>query len=415
MKILIVNTSERTGGAAVAASRLFKALKKQGVTVSMLVRDKQSRNEHVISLNNTILNRFRFIWERLVIFVCNLFSKNNLFQISIANTGINIVNHELVKQADIIHLHWINQGMLSLNDIKWLINSGKPVVWTLHDMWPSTAICHYSGICKQYETKCKSCPKLAEIHLWNLERMIFNRKKRIGLQYINFVGCSNWITNVCRASSLLSASSFTSIPNPIDTNVFKPKDKILLREKKSLPKDKFLLLFAAAKLSDERKGLSYLIEACNILESKGYDLEILLMGTISNDFQKLFPFKVRTLGYLSLENDISDIYSLSDIFVTPSLEDNLPNTIMESMACGTPCVGFEIGGIPEMIDHKKNGYVAKYKSAEDLAEGIRWILDNPDREGISTACVDKVNSCYSEDIVAQKYIALYERLLAGKR
>lgn len=415
MKVLIVNTSEHTGGAAVAANRLFKALRKQGLDVSMLVRVKQSDDDHVVSLNNNIVNRFRFLWERLLIFICNFFSRKNLFQVSIANTGTNIVDHELVKQADIIHLHWVNQGLLSLKDIKRLVDSGKPVVWTLHDMWASTGICHYSGNCLKYKSECGNCPKLVEHPLWDLSKNVFSNKKKIGLRYINFVGCSNWITNVCKESSLLTDSSFVSIPNPIDTDIFKPRDKDVLRDAMSLPGDKSLLLFAAAKLSDKRKGLPYLLKACNILASRGLEIEILLMGTGCEDLANEIPFKVHTMGYLSSEKRISDVYALSDVFVTPSLEDNLPNTIMESMACGTPCVGFEIGGIPEMIDHKKNGYVAKYESAEDLANGIQWVLDNPDREGISSACIDKVNSCYSEDIVAQKYIALYERLLAGKR
>ena len=156
MRILLINTSDRTGGAAVAANRLLKALQKKGIIANMLVRDKVTQDTSVVSINTSVIkkliNRIRFVWERLVIFLCNHLSKENLFQVSIANTGTDILHSALVKEADVIHIHWINQGMLSLSDIKRLIDSGKPVVWTLHDMWPATGVCHYAGLCDQYRS-----------------------------------------------------------------------------------------------------------------------------------------------------------------------------------------------------------------------------------------------------------------------
>ena len=161
MNILILNTSELTGGAAVAANRLAKALGKSGVEVSMLVRDRKTDHVKVFSVNNSWtshrLNSFRFIWERLIIFICNFFSKKNLFQVSIDNTGTDLSKHPLVQQADVIHLHWVNQGFLSLSDIKKLVNTGKPIVWTMHDMWPCTGICHHARDCEKFQTECESC------------------------------------------------------------------------------------------------------------------------------------------------------------------------------------------------------------------------------------------------------------------
>lgn len=154
MKILILNTSERTGGAAIAANRLMKALCKSGVKASMLVRERKTTDKRVAGMNDQdLLKRFnfvRFLWERLVIFLCNHLKRNTLFQVSIANTGMDLSDHPLVKEADLIHLHWINQGFLSLSDIKKLIKTGKPIVWTMHDMWPCTAICHYSFGCEKF-------------------------------------------------------------------------------------------------------------------------------------------------------------------------------------------------------------------------------------------------------------------------
>ena len=147
MKILIVNTSERTGGAAVAANRLMKALNNSGVKAKMLVRDKESDTLTVAQLPKSPMKRWHFLWERLVVF-CHLhFSKQHLFEIDIANAGTDITNMREFQEADIIHLHWINQGMLSLNSIRKILRSGKPVVWTMHDIWPATGICHYTRGC----------------------------------------------------------------------------------------------------------------------------------------------------------------------------------------------------------------------------------------------------------------------------
>ena len=402
MKIVIINTSERTGGAAVAAGRLGKALEQAGIQVDKLVR------------KDTWLNRFRFYWERLIIFLCNHLNRKNLFAVSIANTGMDLSGHPSVKKADIIHLHWINQGFLSVSNLGKLINSGKPIVWTLHDLWPTTAICHYPDKCKKYQSKCSQCPLQVTNSLFDLANWTYNRKKQIGLNKIHFIGCSKWITEMAKKSSLLEGASFTSIPNPIDTYVFKPLVKKDSRKRFQLPKDKFLLLFAAAKLSDRRKGAAYLIEACSILKQYYTDkIEIVLMGNGSEELCQALPFKVNSLGYIS-DTSMVAAYSCADLFVIPSLEDNLPNTIMESMACGTPCVGFEIGGIPEMIDHRVNGYVANYKDAGDLANGIQWVLEHEDRLALSDACVKKVQENYTEEVVAKQYTALYEKLLKGE-
>lgn len=418
MKVLLLNTSSRTGGAAVAADRLRSSLIRNGIDTSMLVRDKSEGDDKYITVNNTWLrrkiNKFRFYFERIIIFLFNKLNRADLFRVSIANTGTDISKMEEVKNADIIHLHWINQGFLSLSDIRKLSALGKPIVWTMHDMWPCTGICHHARDCNKYHKKCNSCFYLGNKSSNDLSTKIFLNKAGIYKDAdITFVGCSKWLTGRAKESALLINKNVLDIPNTVDQSIFRRKDKYESRRKFNLPLDKKLLLFGALNITDTRKGVDYLLKALSLIHKD--DLELVVFGNIKSEIKQLIPVPIHPMGYLTEETVIADLYNAVDLFVTSSLEENLPNTIMESMACGTPCVGFEIGGIPEMIDHKKNGYVAKYKSAEDLAEGIIWVLDNPDREGISTACVDKVNSCYSEDIVAQKYIALYERLLAGKR
>lgn len=419
MNILILNTSQRTGGAAVAASRLFKALRQAGVEASFLVRNRVSSATGVHAAGNDSWvskkkRQMQFLWERLTIFCCNKGSRKNLFQLSIANTGMDISSHPQVKEADILHLHWINQGFLSLKEIKRLLDLGKPIVWTMHDLWPATGICHYPDTCRKYERECSKCPMLEEKPLWDLAQNVFKKKQSLDLSLITFVGCSRWITEQARSSALLQHARFHAIPNPIDQQVFHPVDKVGVRKTLDLPLDKYLILFAAAKLSDERKGAQYLLEACRILKnSTTLPIEIVLMGSSSEELINAFPFPVRELGYISEDQKMVMAYAGADLFVTPSLEDNLPNTIMEAMACGTPCVSFATGGIPEMIDHRKNGYIARHKDAEDLANGIVWVLENKEQQHLSRACLEKVDSHYSEAIVANQYINLYNSLLTN--
>ena len=419
MKILILNTAEHTGGAAVAANRLLRALLRSGVSATMLVRDRATDDPAVVSLDRGAVRRWLnflcFVWERLVIYLCNRLSKRNLFQVSIANMGINVRRAAAFREADVIHIHWINQGFLSLDEIARIIASGKRVVWTLHDLWPATAICHYPGDCVKYRTGCSACPMLNPNPLVDLAKRVAHRKGKADWRRVTFVGCSEWIARTARESVWLREARFVSIPNPIDTTLFRPIDRREARQRLGLPEGKRLILFAAAKLSDTRKGAAFLLEACRLLaaEMEG-ELEIILMGSDAAELSALSPVPVRALGYISGAAELAVAYSCADLFVIPSLEDNLPNTIMEAMACGTPCVGFRTGGIPEMIDHAVNGYVSASRDSADLARGIAWVLRHPEPGNLSAACREKVMRCYQESVVAKKYIALYQKLIQEK-
>lgn len=397
MKIVILNTSECTGGAAVAAGRLGKALSRAGIKVDKLVRD------------DTWLNRFRFYWERLVIFLSNHFSRKNLFTVSIANTGVDISNYPLVKDADIIHLHWINQGFLSLKDIEELAKLNKPIVWTMHDMWPCTGICHHARDCEKFQTKCNACFFLNSTGK-DISTSVFEKKQSLySDSNITFVGCSQWLAKRAEKSILLQDKKILSIPNPINIDIYRPIDQDNARQSLGLPINKKLILFGALNVTDKRKGIDYLIEA--LRNKTNQDIELVVFGQVKTDIKNLFPVPIHSMGYLSDESKIVKLYNAVDMFVTSSLEENLPNTIMESMACGTPCVGFATGGIPEMIDHKINGYVSNYMDAKDLADGIQWVLGNKGQQGLSDACIRKVQECYAEDVVAKKYIELYQSII----
>lgn len=419
MRVLIVNTSEKTGGAAVAAHRLMEALNNHGVKAKMLVRDKQTDNLSVVGLPKSPLLRWHFLWERFVVF-CHLhFSRKHLFEIDIANVGTDITRLPEFKEADIIHLHWVNQGMLSLKDIQKILRSGKPVVWTMHDIWAATAICHYTRGCNNFKTRCCQCTMLPSKGNNDLSARVWHQKERIQDGHtVFFVACSRWLEGMAKQSALLKGHKITNIPNAIDSRVFRPMDKIQARESLGLPVDKQVILFVSQKVTDERKGVSFFIEAIQrMTEADPVMAEqtvIAILGGHSEDVVAQLALPTFPLGYVSDEKTIVTVYNAADVFVTPSLEDNLPNTIMEAMACGVPSVGFNVGGIPEEIDHKKNGYVAAYRDAHDLASGIQWVLREADAGELRSQCLRKVAHCYSQSAVALRYVEVYNQALAMK-
>ena len=402
MRILILNTTERTGGAAIAATRLAKALQDEGVEVKMLTR----RNNCQFSILNFqfSIKALAFYWERLRIFWANRLSKRGLWQVDIANCGEDVTRTQAFKEADVVHLHWVNQGFISLKTLEKILHSGKRILWTLHDQWPYTGICHYAESCDRYQTHCHDCPQLHRpvasparqrivncqlsiVNFKDLAAQVFETKRRIYADAdLTFVGCSQWIAEEARRSPLTEGHRIVSIPNAIDPRVFHPMPQEEARRQFGLPLEKKIVLFICQKVTDERKGMRYLDEALVMLP----DVQVVRIGK-GGDFE------------IHDERRMAQIYAAADVFVTPSLQDNLPNTIVEAMSCGTPCVGFRVGGIPEMIHHLQNGYVARYRDADDLAKGIRYVLSHP---ALREAAAQTASATYNPRRVAQCYIDL---------
>ena len=411
MRILIVNTSERTGGAAVAASRLMEALCNYGVKAKMLVRDKETQSLTVSALPGQRRSQCHFLWERFVIWLHLHFRRQHLFDIDIANAGTDITRLPEFQEADVIHLHWVNQGMLSLKNIRKILESGKPVVWTMHDIWPATAICHYARGCEAFQTECRHCPLMSGA--LDFSYRVWQQKQRmLQGQRVTYVACSQWLADEARKSALLKGKVVTSIPNPIDTHVFRPQDKQEARQALNLPTDKRIILFVSQRVTDPRKGMSYFVDAVAKLVEKHPEMKqntvVAILGGHAEDVASQLSLPACPLGYVSNPKRIVEVYNSADAFVLPSLEDNLPNTLMESMACGVPCVGFQVGGIPEMIDHRQNGYVARFRDVDDLAAGIRYVLDEADYAELSKSAVQKVAHSYSQQSVAKRYVEIYE-------
>ena len=357
MKVLLLSTFEKAGGAAIAASRLLQALRRQGVDASMMCRKNDFGKQSWTSL-----------LERIVIWAFNGFTKKNLWATDIALFGQDITHTKEYREADVIHLHWVNQGFISLSNIRRFIRDGKKVVWTMHDAWNTMGAYHLET--QRQETL--------------LERWTRKRKAKLySLNKIQFVTCSQWLKGEAERSPLTEQLTIKAIPNPIDTELFMPSENKTHARR---------VLFVAQNVNNPMKGMKYLDEA--IKQLKGDDaVELIALG--------------RDVPYINNEKDMVSLYNSVDAFVLPSLSENLPNTIMEAMSCGVPCGGFDVGGIPEMIDHKENGFLARYKNVDDLAEGIRYVLSPDNHERLSRQAREKVMQCYSEENVAKKYMEIY--------
>lgn len=421
MRVLILNTSENAGGAAVAAGRLTDALNNSGVKARMLVGRKLSDRLTVASASQPLRLRAAFLWERLTIFLHLHLRRRHLFEVDTASAGIDPTLTREYEEADIIHLHWVNQGFLSLASLRKILRSGKPVVWTMHDMWPATAICHLTLGCERYRSACSHCPLMPRRSLLgDLAQRVWRRKQTVyATAPMSFVTCSEWLAGEARASRLLEGHTVTSIPNPIDTRIFSPSDRNTARRALSLPLGKRIITFIAQRVTNPNKGMDYLIEACRQLAQEHpamlEDTCVALLGGQGEQLAASLPFETISLGYITDAHRIAQVYSASDVFVLPSLSENLPNTIMEAMACGIPSVGFHVGGIPEMIDHRANGYVARYRDSRDLAAGLHWALYEADADSVRRACLGKVARCYSPRAVAARYIEVYNNALHKKK
>ncbi|MCF0053792.1 glycosyltransferase family 4 protein [Dyadobacter sp. LJ53] len=413
--VLHLSNFHLEGGAGVAAARLHRALLKSNVESALLVSTLTAEESGVSSLSQNALQSkkalARFIGERLYFYPQEK-DPAVRFAFSPAEFGADISSHPLVQQADIIHLHWINFGFLSLDSLDKLFSLGKPVVWTLHDMWTFTGGCHYSRGCENFLTHCHYCPYLAKPEEYDISFKQFERKQDIyGKAKMALISPSHWLDGLVKKAALTAHIESACIPNCIDTELFRPLDKIAIRRKLNLPESKKLILFAGANIADPRKGFKYFRQALTKTGVLVGDVEVMVLGKANAAFVASFPVPVHYLGKISTSEAMVEAYNAADMIVVPSLEDNLPNTIMEAMSCGTPAVGFATGGIPEMIDHQVNGYIALQGSDQSLAEGMEWVLHDENNAKMSQNARAKVLETYAESLIAAQYQQLYQSLL----
>lgn len=421
MKVCLISTFETTGGAAIACKRLLQALRALDVDAKMLVRDKQTHDPDVVSVNDSWMRRkmnlLRFAWERFVIWINNRLSRKNIFAVSIGNTGVNVSRLKEIQEADVIHIHWISQGFLSLSDIEKLIRTGKPVVWTMHDMWACTAICHHALACEKYKSGCYDCYYLGRSFWGDLAANVWRKKLFLQNSNITLVTVSSWLQAKVRASLLTHRLSSVVIPNSLDIAQFNPRPRETARRKFEISSSKKVVLWGAARLNDPIKGPDLLKQALNsLIELQPYlknEILLVLFGDIKKDdsFLETFPCDYLYLGKLTNNDTLGDLYSMADVTVSSSLYETFGQTLIESMACGTPVVSFNNSGQTDIITHLQNGYLAEYLSVSDFAKGIFWAISEGRKQAIRECCVKTVRDRYAGQVVAKQYVALYKDLL----
>lgn len=406
MKVLMVNSYDINGGAARATYRLYKALMNFDVDLHMIVQKKFSNDENVIVCEDG--------WDDKAFFYDNMpllsypHKSSTLFSVSA------VPNKKLIKfinssDVDIVHLHWITNGFLSIEDIAKI---EKPIVWSLHDNWAFTGGCHILWECDKYKEKCGACPRLGSTNQNDLSAQVWRRKQKAFAQKkgMIIVGISRWLNECSKSSSLLKDNKHINLPNPIDTNVFKPLDKEKARQLWRLPRDKKLVLFGAnSATSDINKGFMELSEALYKLTCK--DVELVVFGNSEPQVSHDFGFKTYYFGHLYDDMSLVALYSACDVMVVPSLQEAFGQTALEAMACSTPTVAFGSTGLLDLVDHLKNGYLAKPFDTTDLANGIEWVLHAENYDELCHNAREKVVREFDSIIVGKKYIELYEEIL----
>ncbi len=410
MKIAIINRSDLNGGAAVFTYRLMNAFRKEGVDASMLVTEKLGNDENVISYAHKFADKYHFLAERLQIFLQNSFSRENLFKVDTAQWGRNIASHPEVKNADVIILNWINQGALSLDCVEKLCDTGKPIIWNMHDMWECTGICHHAYDCTRFRKECGMCQYLKSNKISDLSHSTWKRKKSIySAPNLHFVAVSNWLAQKCKESSLLATKRVTVIPNT--TNVEEYSCSRLPNSNYGISADKKVIAIGAARLDDPVKGFPILLSALKWLKAHkpavASQIHLILFGGL-RDISLLQEIDI-PYTYLSKinANKVKDVLAHADVIISSSLYESFGGTLVEGMAAGCTPVTFGNGGQTDIVDHLHTGYIAMYKSHEDLAYGIEWAINaNLNRQMLH----DEMQKRFSPTTVVEKYLSLLEKI-----
>lgn len=413
-KVVLINHSDTLGGAAIVTFRLMQVLRQEGIEARMVVYTKTSSEENVSSISTRFIRAMAFCMERSKLIMANGFNYDDLFKISSGDFALNVHHHPWVKEADIVCLNWFNQGLLSVNGIRKLHEMGKKIVWTMHDMWAMTGICHHSYECNYFIDDCGNCQFLYGGGNPNdLSHKIWEKKKKLYSEVpITFVAVSNWLERRARESSLLRNCAVTTINNPFPIDLFYTSPRKVLYSLDT-PTKPNLILMGAARLDDPIKGLDYAIEAMNNIFDNHPEIAnetaIYLFGSMRNP-ERLDELRMshRWLGRINDFKILRYLYSSAKVVLSTSLYETLGGTLVEGQAGGALPVTFGGDGRDDVVEHLKNGYIARHGDALDIAQGVIWaIKSNIDRDYLH----ESVRERFSAPIIAQKYIKLFSDII----
>ena len=415
MNLVMLNSYDNVGGAAIATYRLHRGLLSIGVDSRLMVLHKGTNDPTVIAPEpqSRLKNRIASFYARRDEGITRRCKADGNRYFSPARCPDQLASGVNAFSPDLVHLFWVNSGFLKIETLK---QFKKPVVWTLHDMSPFTGGCHYDDECGRFQQSCGKCPILRSKSDHDLSRQIWKRKRKSWRDVpIIVVATSHWLAEMARSSSLFRDQRIQVIPNGIDTYKYKPLDKYAARDAYSLPQDKHLVLFSAfSATTDKRKGNHLLVPALNRMAQEGWGekTELVILGATAPENTPDLGMKVHYMG--NFHDEISQVllYSAADVTVAPSMQENLSNTVMESLSCGTPVVAFNIGGMPDMIDHQGSGFLARPFKPDDLAAGMMWVLEDKVRlnklaEHSRKTMVER----FDLKTVANRYLSLYRDIL----
>ena len=418
LKVLSVCTS-LGGGAGRAAYRIHQGVRSLGVDSRILLKAGQSNDPNIITLDefvphnpfykvfdwtqNKVKNQIQhFRWSRYP-------ERENVFMSDLRGTDLHGALRKL--DYDVLHLHWINNRFVPLETLP----KDKPIIWTLHDSWPFCGICHYFFTCERYKGQCGCCPFLHSNKQNDLSHQIWQKKASVYKNLDLHIVCpSRWLGESASKSSLFGRFPLCIIPNCLDTEVYRPLNKMEISpfwrnfQEKRFGK-RFVLYGAMNAATDKIKGFANLLSALNILEQQGKatDLELIVFGADESELTADLHIPVHYMGYVRDDSELVSLYNIAEVMVVPSLTENLSCAIMEAMACGTPVVAFHVGGNGDMIEHQRNGYLAKERDNTDLAEGICWCFENNRENQLGDAARKKVLNEYGFETICNKYKELY--------
>lgn len=368
MRVTFVNTFDTRGGAARAAFRLYEGVRGSSRAEACMVVQEYAESRSDVIRPGLQLPAARTSWldqrglkalhpdRKRVPFSVNRVP--GLAPWTIQNT-----------RPDVVHLHWFHCGFFRIEQ---LASLKLPLVWTIHDMWAFTGVCHYSGGCTRYMEQCGNCPLLASSRSADISRHTFLRKARTYAKLdLTIISPSRWLAGLAAASPLLADKRIEVIPNGIDVRQFAPVAKNDARALLGLPADIPLILFGADfATTDTRKGLHLLLEALHGAELG--NAEVVVFGGDKPDTAPDLPVRIHWLGKILDDSRLAQVYSAANLFVAPSLDENLSNAVMEALACATPVLAFDVGGMGDMIDDGENGFLVPLR---EQAAGLRRVLD----------------------------------------
>ena len=412
MKVVLLNSYDTEGGAARAAYRLHQGLHGIGVSSQMLVKNKKSGDPNVIWSQKGIANKFDKIISTISNSPLRLYPERNRAIFSPEWLPDSLAAKVAKIQPDIINLHWVCGGYMQVESVP---KFNKPLVWTLHDMWAFTGGCHYSEECDRYTKSCGSCPQLHSSKDPDLSRWVWQRKAQAWKNLnLTLVTPSHWLAECAKSSSLLQEYPVNVIANGLDPEVYKPLNRRLVRESLNLPQNKQLVLFGAMQGTEDRwKGFPLLVPALQSLSKSEWQdkIELLVFGSSQPENPINVGFKTHYLGRLKDES-LAKVYAAADVMVVPSRYEAFGQTASEALACGTPVVAFDVTGLKDIVDGQQNGYLAKPYETEDLARGIAWVLEDPDRhQKLCRSARLKVEEKFTLQVQARAYKNLYEEIL----